>query len=194
MNILILYAHPKKEGSFTAALCDAFLKGIKKTSHTVDIIDLYREDFNPVLSESDLEGEKDLEVIKYQELLKKADAIVIFAPIWWYRLPAILEGWFDRVITSGFAYKYVKNILGISRPMGLLPIKKAFVFLSYGGPKWYYNLILWNLPWRRLKVGVLKFCGIKKTTHIPFYRAPFVSDEKRKECLKEVEKMAKALS
>ena len=30
--------------------------------------------------------------------------IILHFPLWWFGVPAILKGWFDRVLVKGFAY------------------------------------------------------------------------------------------
>lgn len=44
------------------------------------------------------------DVADEQAKLQWADAIVVQFPLWWYGMPAILKGWFDRVFISGFAF------------------------------------------------------------------------------------------
>jgi NAD(P)H dehydrogenase (quinone) len=44
------------------------------------------------------------EIIAEQEKIRQADALVIQFPLWWYSMPAILKGWFDRVFVNGFAF------------------------------------------------------------------------------------------
>jgi NAD(P)H dehydrogenase (quinone) len=44
------------------------------------------------------------EVMAEQEKLRQADVVVTQFPLWWYGMPAILKGWFDRVFISGFAF------------------------------------------------------------------------------------------
>ena len=39
-----------------------------------------------------------------QEKLAWADTLVVQFPLWWYGMPAILKGWFDRVFVKGFAF------------------------------------------------------------------------------------------
>lgn len=39
-----------------------------------------------------------------RDKLRSADALVVQFPLWWYSVPAILKGWFDRVLVSGFAF------------------------------------------------------------------------------------------
>ncbi len=187
MNILTIYAHPKKD-SFNHATLEAFKKGVEKVGHTVDLIDLYKDGFNPVLEDTSPRAELASDVLAYQERIKKADYLCFIYPTFWYRSPAILEGFIDRVFSSHFAYKYVKFIGSFKRPLGLLPVKKAIVIESYGGPGWYYRFLFFQLPWRRFR-SVLKFCGIKKFIHHPNYYVPFGSDQMRMKYLKEIENL-----
>jgi len=50
MRVLHVYCHPLPE-SFHAALREAALAGLKAAGHEVDLLDLYAEKFDPVLSE-----------------------------------------------------------------------------------------------------------------------------------------------
>lgn len=192
MNILVVYAHPKKD-SFNHATLEAFVKGAKAAKHKVDVIDLYEDQFNPVLMETSPRAELGEEVVAYQERIKQADWLCFIYPTFWYRTPAMLAGFIDRVFTSRFAYRYVKFIGSLKRPIGLLPLKKAVVIESYGGPGWFYKLVFLQMPWRRFK-RVLKFCGIRKFIHHPNFYVPFGSDEMRKKYLKSVEKIGRRLN
>lgn len=51
-----------------------------------------------------VEGTQPHEITREQEKLRRADAVVVQFPLWWYGMPAILKGWFDRVFVSGFAF------------------------------------------------------------------------------------------
>lgn len=192
MNILLIYAHPSDK-SFNHATKEAFIKGAKKAGHTVDLIDLYKDKFNPVLMDTNPRAELSKDVLLYQERIMKADWLAFIYPTFWYRTPAILAGWLDRVFTSYFAYKYVPTIFGsFKRPIGLLPVKKAVVIESYGGPGWYYRYLFRSLPWIGFK-SILKFCGIKKFIHHPNYYVPFGTDEMRKKYLESVERVGERL-
>jgi NAD(P)H dehydrogenase (quinone) len=46
MNVLYVYCHPL-DGSFHAALRQEALAGLKEAGHTIDLLDLYAEDFDP---------------------------------------------------------------------------------------------------------------------------------------------------
>ena len=49
MRVLVILAHPL-EDSYGAALRDVVIQSLKAGDHTVDLCDLYREAFDPVLS------------------------------------------------------------------------------------------------------------------------------------------------
>ena len=49
MNALVVYCHPV-EGSFCSAMRDAAVSGLSTAGHTVEVIDLAAEHFNPVMS------------------------------------------------------------------------------------------------------------------------------------------------
>ena len=185
MNLLVIYAHPDAN-SLNAAIRDAFFEGAKEAGHHVDLIDLYAEHFDPVLPTTEKNGDNSAAVKKHQQLICCADWLVFIHPVWWLKAPAILEGWFDRVFTAGFAFRY-KRVLGkIGIPIGLLPCKKAVVLDTYGGPGfgiWGFTL---NVGWRRVKNGVLKLCGIRIIRHFPLYSADSISAERRKRWLEKV--------
>ncbi|MBU0706024.1 NAD(P)H-dependent oxidoreductase [Patescibacteria group bacterium] len=186
MKALVIYAHPSIE-SFNHALLEAFLKGLKKAGHEYELIDLYRDGFNPVLAEVSSHAELGDDVKVYQEKIKAADCLAFIFPIFWFRAPAMLEGFIDRVFSAGFAFKYVKSV-----PHGLLKGKKAVVIETYGGPGWYYNLIMSRIPWRRFK-SVLTFCGIKITDHQPCYNVPFTTGKVRQKYLEKTRRVGEGL-
>lgn len=131
MNVLIVYCHPSKN-SFTNMVKDSFIKGLAEAGHQYVVSDLYAEGFNPVMTEEEYlrEGfyalEKPLaqDVLMEQEKVNAADVIVFIYPDFWTASPAMLEGWFQRVWTYGFAY-------GDTPLMKVL--KKALFLITMGG-------------------------------------------------------------
>ena len=182
MNILIVFAHPNPK-SFCGALKDSFIAGVQSNNHQVDVIDLYKENFDPISF-----GDNAItpEIENYQQLIKNSNCLVFIYPVWWFRAPAILEGWIDRVFTVGFAFNFRKVIGNWGRPVGLLPCAKAIIINTYGSPAFATKYFYMNIPFRRLKRGVLKLCGIKQIKRFNCWSVPFVSDEKRKAYLNKV--------
>ena len=52
MKVLIIYAHPNPM-SFTKAILDNFVKGLKEAGHQYEIVDLYKIKFNPIFQDMD---------------------------------------------------------------------------------------------------------------------------------------------
>ena len=111
MKVLIVYCHPSKN-SFTYEVKETFIKGLESAGHSYEISDLYADGFNPVMSEKEYirEGFYDLDspvaedVLLEQKKINEADAVAFIYPDFWTSSPAMLEGWFQRVWTYGFAY------------------------------------------------------------------------------------------
>lgn len=111
MKVFVVYCHPS-EDFFTKHMCDAFVKGITDAGNEYVISDLYRMNFNPVMSEQEYlrdayyrnEPAPADDVLVEQAKINDADAIAFIYPVFWTEAPAMLVGWFDRVWTYGFAY------------------------------------------------------------------------------------------
>ena len=52
MKVLIIFAHPNPM-SFTKAILDHFVKGLKEAGHQYEVVDLYKIRFNPVFKDKD---------------------------------------------------------------------------------------------------------------------------------------------
>ena len=84
-KIFLVYGHYNKN-SFNAAIRNIFIKTAKENGNEVDCDDLYKEKFNPVYA-----GEEPDEVVTdHQKRIEQSDIIVLIAPIWNFRMPAIL--------------------------------------------------------------------------------------------------------
>lgn len=111
MKVLIVYCHPSNN-SFTYTVKESFIRGLTDAGHTYEISDLYADKFNPVMSEDEylregfyrLEADVFEDVLREQKKINNADVIVFIYPDFWTSSPAMLEGWFQRVWTYGFAY------------------------------------------------------------------------------------------
>jgi NAD(P)H dehydrogenase (quinone) len=80
MKILIIFAHPNPK-SFCGALKDSFIDGVNPNKHSVEVIDLYQEKFNPVsLGDNEITPE----IEKYQQLISNANCLVFIYPVWWF--------------------------------------------------------------------------------------------------------------
>ena len=123
--VLWISAHPEP-ASLNGSLRRDAIEHLRRLGHTVIESDLYAMEWDPVVRPRDgghaasgqpgafhvstdtreayLSGTQPAEVVDEQVKIRRADAVVVQFPLWWYGMPAILKGWFDRVFVSGFAF------------------------------------------------------------------------------------------
>jgi NAD(P)H dehydrogenase (quinone) len=135
MHVYVVFAHPSQT-SFCSAVLEAFTRGLREAGHTFEVADLYRMGFR---AEMDLEqyqrevgGDPDApvpdDVAREQARIDAANALAFIYPVWWSDCPAKLKGWFDRVLTHGYAYCYDAEKLRSTR----IAIEKALVLCPAG--------------------------------------------------------------
>ena len=188
MHVLIIYAHPNPS-SFNASILEHVQKGLQKTNHSVTLLDLYKEQFDPVLIFNEDKRRRDLvyeeETERYRNLVKEADSFIFIYPIWWWGMPAILKGFIDRVFVAGFAYKYEGAL-----PKGLLTGKKAWVINTLDSPLWYVALLYRSADWIIMRKGILRFCGIRQIKRSVFQSVKTSKATKREKWLLNIREKA----
>ncbi|MEK4459648.1 MULTISPECIES: NAD(P)H-dependent oxidoreductase [unclassified Paenibacillus] len=104
MNINILYGHPYAK-SFNKAILEQVIAHLNVRGANVKVKDLIQMSFNPMVGLKDLEAKVTNvlpeEIVKEQEDLLWADALIIISPVWWGGFPAVIKGYIDRVFTTG---------------------------------------------------------------------------------------------
>lgn len=179
MKILNIIGHPNKE-SFNHAIHNTVFE-FGKVSDDISVlnIDLYEEDFDPIMRKEETEKNKQL-VLEYQDLIQEADIIVITSPVWWFRLTPMIEGFFDKVLTPGFAYKFRPITEKYGIPIPLLKDKKVITFLTHGAPALPVYTIYVNSVKLRLVMGVYSFCfGWFRQKVVQFWSVPFIGHNDR---------------
>ena len=158
----IIFAHPW-HGSFNKAILDVVTEELQNKQISYQVIDLNKDNFNPVMTEHELslfaKGESsDPLVIKYQNIIKETDKLIFIFPLWWSYIPAILKGFFDKVMLKDFAYSATKKgLVG-----NLTHIQSTIVIVTGQVPKWHLKYLRGN-PIQKTFIGVtLKNIGIKK--------------------------------
>ncbi len=184
-KVFLIYGH-YDDKSFNAAIKNTFISTAEEKGHKVDCVDLYKEKFDPVFSGE----EPDKIVLNHRERIEKCDVIALVAPIWNFRMPAIVEGWIDKVLAPPWAFTFKRLVGNYGYPQGNLKNKKAIIFCTYGSPRLAITTFFLNLPIRRLKRGVFHICGIYNINYRRYFAVPFVTDKKRKQYLKDVKKTA----
>ena len=159
MKTLIVYAHPDT-GGHCSAICQVVHGFFSSHKLDYEFIDLYRIGFDPVLpaQEHYTRGhfKKSPQIESFQKKVKEADRLVFIYPVWWGTMPAIMKGFFDRVFTSHFAFRYVNGI-----PRGLLKGKKALVLITSGANVFLSRAFQGGRPVKNIRNDILGFCGVK---------------------------------
>ncbi|WP_033293314.1 NAD(P)H-dependent oxidoreductase [Amycolatopsis jejuensis] len=129
MNVLWVFAHPEPE-SLNGALRDDGLATLRSLGHEVRESDLYAMRWNPVVDKiATVPGDVRAE----HEKLAWADTVIVQFPLWWADTPAILKGWFDRVLVQGYGYDFRDETGHVLRyGNGVLAGKRAMVVVTAG--------------------------------------------------------------
>ena len=190
MNVLIIFAHPN-EKSFCAALREQLEIGLKESAHEISIHNLYKDKFNPLLSREELLHKdalkKDTLAKRYQEDIKWAERVILVHPSYWYTTPAILKGYFDRLLTEGFAYDYV-----VDHPEPKLLGKKGLLVQTFDAEESLEKELFEDVT-RKTVLYTWSYCGVKEWEYFRLFRVNFSTDEQRKEWLKQAFELGKNL-
>jgi putative NADPH-quinone reductase len=159
-NVLIIFGGPSQKG-FNWELYQELIRFMTASSFSVEQIDLYREDFDPVIRETESDINNRM-ISNYQEMIKKADLVIMISPVWWSRCTTMLEGFFDKILSYGFAFQ--------TEPKWepLLSNKKVITFLTLGNKSRWRQRLYYLITFLRLKFGVLKDC-FSMNTKIKFF-------------------------
>ncbi len=130
-NSVIIDAHPD-ERSFSSALAKELAAETEAAGGRAEIVRLYDAGFNPVLSLDEMQRRFsfDEDVQEQQNLIQNAQVIIWIHPDWWGGLPALLKGWIDRVLASGFAFSFEEQEDGTVRRVPLLKGKAALAVVT----------------------------------------------------------------
>jgi putative NADPH-quinone reductase len=106
MKVMVVYCHPVPE-SFCGSVKTVVVETLQKAGHEVDLLDLYAENFNPVMPAeerriyNDMKRPDECAYPGHVERLMAVEGLVFVYPTWWYGFPAMLKGWFDPCVDAG---------------------------------------------------------------------------------------------
>ncbi|KIO75018.1 NAD(P)H dehydrogenase [Pedobacter lusitanus] len=187
MNNLIIYCHPNPE-SFNHAVKDSLQKQAIQSGHHTRIRDVYTLNFNPVLTREDVlafkAGNTPADILQEQEHITWADIITLVHPIWWTGMPGILKGYFDRVLSYGFAYRYGQY--GLEQ---MLAGKRMYIINSVGSEEQnYVDKGIFDAM-RIVAQNTFGFTGLQIEEHRFFSSVITASEETRKAYLNSLENL-----
>lgn len=134
MKPLIIYCHPSRN-SFTHAVKLIILKELALAGIDYRLTDLYADSFNPVLEcqawQCYAQGQYEQSLDRYVKDIQWCDTLVFIYPTWWHDIPAMLKGWFDRVLLPGIAFSLPSGTRKNVQPK-LQKIERVMIFTSCG--------------------------------------------------------------
>ena len=176
MLVHIVVAHPEAN-SFNAHLAATARDALKERGWSVTVSDLYAMGFDPCERASHYAQPQDgtrfdvqsaqrhasststvpAEVAREIERMDAADLLIPQYPMWWHLPPAMLKGWFDRVLIYGDVYTSRKRFEH-GRFLGKRAILSVTVGTSadtyaFNGRSGDIDLLLWPVNFSLAYVG-----------------------------------------
>jgi NAD(P)H dehydrogenase (quinone) len=102
---LVVLGHPSPD-SFNAAIADRYVETLRSLYHDAVLRDLYAVGFDPLLKERERTAEGAIGMSDDVQLelgfLSQCDVLAFVYPLWFGMPPAIIKGYIDRILGSGF--------------------------------------------------------------------------------------------
>jgi putative NADPH-quinone reductase len=190
MKALILYANPDSD-SYSADLKASARKGLLAAGHDVSEIDLYAMNFQAAMSPEERLRYHDADPIVDHQIQEQADLvaasqIIVFVyPTWWFGMPAVLKGWFDRVMIPTVAFDINPDTKLIESK--LRHVRRLVGVTTTGSHKWQSFLIADTGRWLICRAMRLLSHPNARSTWLHFDRVDQRSFRQREMFLKKVE-------
>ena len=164
MRAFVVIAHPLAD-SLCKSLAKAAIATLRERGHAIDVLDLYDSGFDPVLTADERRayyGNSSDQPESAQQL-RDAEILLLVFPTWWFGLPAILKGWFDRVWIPGTAFDNAPDNSAIVPR--LTSLRHAVAITTLGSPRWVDWLVLRQPVKRILKRAIIGACAPQAKFH-----------------------------
>ena len=139
----------------------------------MQVLDLYAERFDPVLDADAWRAHRGnrrhaaADLARHIAALQAAEALVLIYPTWWYGLPAMLKGWFDRVWQPGVGFTLEG---GVFRTHTLGRLSHFAAITTCGSPRLFTEWIVGDPARKQLMRGLaLQFARGLKSAWAPIY-------------------------
>ena len=189
-KIFIVFGHHNTTKSFNASIRDTFIEEAKNCGHEIDLINLHKEKHLKFFDGSP----PDDQILDYRKRLEESDVMFLISPCYNLRASAIMENWIDLVLAPKWFFAFKRVVGNWGYPVaGAMKNKLAIMSMSYGGNIFSIQTWFQNMPFRRIKAGVLKLGGMK-IEYARFYEVlPGMKDEKFAKEMEKVRKLVRKL-
>ena len=189
-KIFIVYGHHNTKKSFNQSIRDTFIDECKKSGHEIDLINLHDEKPIPFFDGS----APNEQILDYRKRLEQSDVMFMISPCYNLRASAILENFIDICLAPKWFFQFKRVVGNWGYPVaGAMKNKLAIMSMSYGGNIFSIQTWFQNMPFRRIKAGVLKLGGMK-IKYARFYEVlPGMKEVKFNKDMEKVRKLARQL-
>jgi len=181
MRVLVVYCHPCAE-SFNAAIRDNVVSTLETAGHEIRLIDLYGQGFEPAMSAEERRGYHEPEsnaapVAEHVAAINWCEMIVFVYPTWWFGLPAMLKGWFDRVWVPHGTFEMPTEGAGMKPKMQ--HIRKIAVVTTCGAT-WLVSKLMGEPGRKTILRGMRALCAPNcRTLYLAHYKMDTSTPESR---------------
>lgn len=141
-TLLVINSSPMGDASVSRKLTASFAESYKAAHGAVDVVEhdtstmdlphvngeILGAFFTPADQQNDVQKGHVARSDALIEAIKKADAIVIGAPMHNFGIPSTLKAYIDHIARAGATFQYTEN-----GPVGLLADKPVYVLATRGG-------------------------------------------------------------
>ena len=189
-KICVVFRHHNTKTSFNSSIRDTFIDEAQMCGHEIDLINLHNEKQLNFFDGSP----PNEQVLDYRKRLEKSDVMFLISPCYNLRASAIMENWIDLVLAPKWFFAFKRVVGNWGYPVaGAMKNKLAIMSMTYGGNIFSIQTWFQNMPFRRIKAGVLKLGGMK-IEYARFYEVlPGMKDEKFKKDMEKIRKLVRKL-
>lgn len=177
-NALIIITHPDS-ASLSHQISNHIAKYLIHQGMNVEFADLHKEDFKAAITIADLEAYRGQcfvgsDVVSEQARFDRADIVYFVFPIYWWSVPAMLKGWFERVFTHGWAYK-VDDQGHLTGELKNIPVK--LIATGTGDETGYEKHGYKKAIQTQITEGIFGFCGLGDVQTSILFQSDFIEAE-----------------
>lgn len=178
--------------NYGAELCRAATEALERAGHTVELLDLHADRFQPVMGGDEWRAYRQLEPAlddttgRYAEALGRAEMLVFVYPTRCFGVPAALKGWLERVLVPSVAF----DLDPVSRRVrGKLDHIRHLVAITTHEATWPHVKVHGDAGRRTLLWTLRLVCGHRcRSTWLALYDLDRASEGRRRRFVAEIER------
>jgi len=187
-RILVINGHPDPSPDhLCAALADAYARGAAAAGHEVSRLNVGALDFPLIRSMTDYQSSvssPDME--RAQDSVKHAQHLVFVFPIWFGSLPALLKGFFEQLLRTGYSLSSPQSAMS-----SILTGKSARLIVTMGMPTPLFRFVLGGHGLGALEKGLFLVTGVTPVRRTLLGGALEANAERRAQWLVEAEDLGR---